>query len=166
VTRERWKLTHEATIRWSVVIPGNNLTPWPDHLVRVLRDTAIRSGFGLTNVMLCSLEYVCCSLLAVEGNISVVAQARISVLVIRRCVTHRLAALLPIVEAVRYASCTACCRWDRVNRNRANDTHRSEAPISCWSKLHSRAKQIIDDGCRRYHGGRSPPRTRRVAPIR
>ena len=42
-------------------------------------------------------EYMFRSLATVEGNISIVAQARISVLVIRRCVTHRLAALLPTV---------------------------------------------------------------------
>ena len=42
-------------------------------------------------------EYMFRSLVAVEGNIGIVAQARISVLVIRRCATHRLAALLPTV---------------------------------------------------------------------
>jgi hypothetical protein len=42
-------------------------------------------------------EYMFRSLVALEGNIGIVAQARISVLVIRRCATHHIAALLPTV---------------------------------------------------------------------
>ena len=86
-------------------------------------------------------EYMSRNSATVESNISTVAQARISVLVIRRCVTHRLAALLLTVEAVRYASCTACRRWDRVNKHRANDTHRSGTPTLCRSELHGRAER-------------------------
>lgn len=118
------ELTHKATIRLSGVVPLNGAKQWLSisasvekhcHTVRVRRCQRHALFF----------EYMFRNIVTAVGNSEIVAQARISVLVIRRCVTHRLAALLPTVQAVRYASCTACCRWDRVNKHKANDTHRS-----------------------------------------